>query len=158
MRADHYWINMNKIIREETLKGNNCEICKEYNKYYHDLRHWIFLLSFICENRNYSNENRTFLLESFDYDNKLYEIEESKTLPEEVKNEMQQAFRYMQETAKALLFDDGFLLKSKNTFTRSGVVHLRNVQFAFLKAQKVLCGKIKKLCAEYHYLDLYTLY
>lgn len=158
MRADPYWINMNIIIKEETLNGNNCDICKEYNKYYHELRHWIQLLRFICENRNYSNANRSFLLKEFDYDNMLYEIDKSDFLPDEVKMDMQQAFQYMEETSKSLLFDDGFLLKDKNAFTRAGVLHLRNVCFAFYKAQNTLCKSIKKLCENYPHLNLYPMY
>ena len=158
MRADPYWINMNIIIREETLNGNNCDICKEYDKYYHELRHWIQLLRFICENRNYSNANRSFLLKEFDYDNMIYEIDKSDFLPDEVKKEMQQAFQYMEETSKSLLFDDGFLLKDKNIFTRAGVVHLRNVCFAFYKAQNTLCKSIKKFCEKYPNLDLRPMY
>lgn len=158
MRADPYWINMNIIIKEETLNGNNCDICKEYDKYYHELRHWIQLLRFICENRNCSNENRSFLLKEFDYDNMIYEIDKSDFLPDEAKKEMQQAFKYMEETAKSLLFDDGFLLKDKNVFTRAGVVHLRNVCFAFYKAQNTLCKSIKKLCKTYPHLDLRPMY
>lgn len=158
MRSDPYWINMSKIIREETLNGNNCDICKEYDKYYHELRHWIQFLTFICENRNYSNDNRSFLLKEFDYDNMLCEIDKSDFLPDEAKNEMQQAFQYMEETSKALLFDDGFLLKDKNVFTKAGVVHMRNVCFAFYKAQCTLCKSIKEFCEKYPHLDLFPMY